>query len=398
MSLTTLTTDLNFIQKLDNYPPDDAGMTPALLKSKFDAAGNAVKAFLNDTLIPELDAGLSDKLSAETLTAGILTALAQAKASGEFDGAEIELRKTADYIQWRYTGDSAWTDLAALSELKGDTGDTGPQGEQGIQGETGATGPQGETGAQGPQGVQGEQGLTGATGAAGNGIASIVLTSGNHAPGTADTYTVTFTDSTTTSFSVYNGEDGEGAGDMIKSVYDPNSHSADAFSRANHTGTQAASTISDFASSVSGSSDVAANTSARHTHGNGTALDNVSGTNTGDETAATIRTKLGITTLSGSNTGDQDLSGYVPTSRTVSGHALSADVSLSYSDVGAAASSHTHGAGSVTAGTLGGQVVANSTAVAATGTAQVRNIYAGTSDMTAGSTALTTGNLYFVYE
>ena len=31
----------------------------------------------------------------------------------------------------------------------------------------------------------------------------------------------------------------------------------------------------------------------------------VSGTNTGDETAATIKTKLGITTLSGSNTGDQ---------------------------------------------------------------------------------------------
>jgi hypothetical protein len=31
----------------------------------------------------------------------------------------------------------------------------------------------------------------------------------------------------------------------------------------------------------------------------------VSGTNTGDETAATIKTKLGITTLSGTNTGDE---------------------------------------------------------------------------------------------
>jgi len=37
----------------------------------------------------------------------------------------------------------------------------------------------------------------------------------------------------------------------------------------------------------------------------------VSGTNTGDETETTIKTKLGISTLSGSNTGDQDLSGYV---------------------------------------------------------------------------------------
>ena len=44
-----------------------------------------------------------------------------------------------------------------------------------------------------------------------------------------------------------------------------------------------------------------------------TLLGNTSGTNTGDETVTTIKTKLGITTLSGSNTGDQDLSGYVKT-------------------------------------------------------------------------------------
>jgi hypothetical protein len=36
-----------------------------------------------------------------------------------------------------------------------------------------------------------------------------------------------------------------------------------------------------------------------------TKIDAVTGTNTGDETASTIKTKLGITTLSGSNTGDQ---------------------------------------------------------------------------------------------
>ena len=37
-------------------------------------------------------------------------------------------------------------------------------------------------------------------------------------------------------------------------------------------------------------------------------IQNISGTNTGDETATTIKTKLGIVTLSGSNTGDQTLS------------------------------------------------------------------------------------------
>jgi hypothetical protein len=38
-----------------------------------------------------------------------------------------------------------------------------------------------------------------------------------------------------------------------------------------------------------------------------TKIDAVTGTNTGDETASTIKTKLGITTLSGSNTGDQTI-------------------------------------------------------------------------------------------
>jgi hypothetical protein len=45
-----------------------------------------------------------------------------------------------------------------------------------------------------------------------------------------------------------------------------------------------------------------------------TLIGNTSGVNTGDETVTTIKSKLGITTLSGSNTGDQDLSGYQLTS------------------------------------------------------------------------------------
>jgi len=43
--------------------------------------------------------------------------------------------------------------------------------------------------------------------------------------------------------------------------------------RANHTGTQTASTISDFAATVSANTDVAANTTARHTHSNKALLD-----------------------------------------------------------------------------------------------------------------------------
>lgn len=64
-----------------------------------------------------------------------------------------------------------------------------------------------------------------------------------------------------------------------------------------------------------------------------------------DADASAQRTTLGLGSLatqsgtfsgtsSGTNTGDQDLSGYVPTSRQVAGHALSGDVSISASDVG----------------------------------------------------------------
>ena len=56
-----------------------------------------------------------------------------------------------------------------------------------------------------------------------------------------------------------------------------------------------------------------------------------------------------------------------------------------------------HPASQITAGTLGGQVNANATAVANIGTAQVRDIYAGTSDIGVGA-ALANGVIYLVYE
>lgn len=52
----------------------------------------------------------------------------------------------------------------------------------------------------------------------------------------------------------------------------------------------------------------------------------------------------------------------------------------------------------ITAGTLAGQVVANATSVATLGNAQVRNIQASTTDLTAGTSSLTTGDIYLVFE
>lgn len=59
-------------------------------------------------------------------------------------------------------------------------------------------------------------GATGAQGIPGNSIQSITRTSGNGAPGTVDTYTVTLTDgSVGGTFQVYNGADGTGTGDFM---------------------------------------------------------------------------------------------------------------------------------------------------------------------------------------
>lgn len=76
-----------------------------------------------------------------------------------------------------------------------------------------------------PRGAKGETGNIGPMGT----ITSIVRTSGTGAPGTTDTYTVTCSDSATFTFTVYNGANGSGSGDMEKSTYDTHNKNRDIF-------------------------------------------------------------------------------------------------------------------------------------------------------------------------
>lgn len=71
--------------------------------------------------------------------------------------------------------------------------------------------------------------LKGETGSRGVGIVSVERTSGNGAAGSTDIYTITLTDGSTPTFSVYNGADGQGAGDMLKAVYDTKGKNQDIF-------------------------------------------------------------------------------------------------------------------------------------------------------------------------
>ena len=89
----------------------------------------------------KLTAGDVGAISQDDLQEATNEALAQAKASGEFDGPQGQKGDPGE---------------------KGDKGDTGEQGIQGIPGE------KGETGEQGPKGDKGDKGDTGANGAKGD--------------------------------------------------------------------------------------------------------------------------------------------------------------------------------------------------------------------------------------
>lgn len=91
------------------------------------------------------------KIDDITLSDNVLTLLANSKTiktitlptsttGGGTNGKEIELQKSTTHIQWRYVGDTEWTNLVALADLKGSKGDKGEQGIQGVKGDKGDTG------------------------------------------------------------------------------------------------------------------------------------------------------------------------------------------------------------------------------------------------------------------
>ena len=106
--------------------------------------------------------------------------------------------------------------------------------------------------------------------------------------------------------------------------------------------------------------------------------------------AAAIRTFIGAQVsgsyAASSHTHDYAASNhthaYVPTSRTVNSKALSANISLTAADVGAAASSHTHAYLSTSGGTVSGTLYV--TSPAAVGTVAVRKMAGGTALPTTG--------------
>lgn len=215
----------------------------------------------------------------------------------------------------------------------------GIQGDKGDTGETGATGPQGvsvtnatvnedgdlvitlSSGSPinagpviGPQGIQGEVGPTGAS------VDRIERTSGTGAPGTTDTYTVYLTNGQTGgTFQVYNGSNGTGSGDFMADGSVPMTGD---LQMGGHKITNLAEPTDN---TDAASKEYVDDTITVSLVGNYIPMGQKGQAN-------------GVASLDDSGkvpSAQLPPMDYVPTSRTVNGHALSADVTLDAENVGA---------------------------------------------------------------
>lgn len=71
MALTKFTKDMAIISALDDEPNDVGGLSAAELKAKFDEGGQALKTFINETLLSEIDGTIATKEELSQVVAGI---------------------------------------------------------------------------------------------------------------------------------------------------------------------------------------------------------------------------------------------------------------------------------------------------------------------------------------
>lgn len=71
MALTKFAKDMAIISALDDEPNDVGGLSAAELKEKFDEGGQALKTFINETLLSEIDGTIATKEELSQVVAGI---------------------------------------------------------------------------------------------------------------------------------------------------------------------------------------------------------------------------------------------------------------------------------------------------------------------------------------
>lgn len=246
-------------------------------------------------------------------------------------------------------------------------------------------------------------------GPAGETITDISRTSGTGAPGTVDTYTVTTSTGRTWPLYLYNGKDGQGAGDMTAAVYDPTGKKTDVFSYVD----QKVANIP--------TPDVSGQIGSHNT--DGTAHNDIRGLITG------LTTRLNALADSDDITLDQmsELVAYIKSNKSLIDAITTAKVNVSdivndlvtnnankplsaaqgvalkalIEQAAASVGAHNQSAGTITAGTFAGQVVANSSGQTP-GTKLIRNskLMAATAfdAVTDWSSHITNGEIVWRYE
>ena len=111
-----LTENLDIISALDNEPNDEGGLSAPELKAKFDEGGNAIKDYINGTLIPDVSGMISSSVAAAELAAGNLPnggtegQMLMKNSDAEYDLVYADLPTNADTLT---TPRAVQTDLAS---------------------------------------------------------------------------------------------------------------------------------------------------------------------------------------------------------------------------------------------------------------------------------------------
>lgn len=328
---------------------------------------------------PQGPAGADGKDGVSVTHEWVGTTLSVTSASGT-SSADLKGEKGEQGIQGAQgpkgdTGEQGPQGIQGIQGPKGDTGEQGPkgiqgiQGEQGPQGETGPQGPKGDTGATGPegpqgiQGPQGEQGIQGEKGDKGD-----------------------------------KGDTGAQGPQGEQGVQGPEGPQGPA-------GVAGADGKSAYQTAVEAGyagTETAFNEALKDVPGHIANKDNPHSVTAAQVGAISSREKgaaSGVATLGADGkvpSGQLPAMDYAPSTH-ASQHGSGGSDPITPAAIGAAAASHNQAASTITAGTFAATGVKAMNGTDYT-TARVRNIQASTTDLTAGSSSLSNGGIYLVYE
>lgn len=80
MAISKFEKDMAIIAALDDEPNDVGGLSAQELKEKFDEGGQAVKSYINDTLVPQINTQMATKEELDDLEVGVSPDLAATEA------------------------------------------------------------------------------------------------------------------------------------------------------------------------------------------------------------------------------------------------------------------------------------------------------------------------------